>query len=85
MKFLTSTLLIASFAFGANAAEVGDVKQVTSALLKQQNSAVSQAVANQVKYDIQMVLRAMQLPKVDLDQAMLAKADKKTTQSTRSE
>lgn len=94
MKLLTTTLAAATLFFGAsafaadanntlqNAAQ--NAEQLAAELIKQQNVQVSEMVAQQVNQDIQFTLRAMQLPVVELNDSMLAKAEQAKVQRTTS-
>lgn len=84
MKTLLSTLAVVGVLFSTNtlAQEKGSVEEVTAALLKQQNVAVSQAVEHQVNLDIKFALRAMQMPSVEHNETMLAKVEAKKSQDS---
>lgn len=77
MKTLTTTLATIGLLFGASAfaAETQGAETLAAELIKQQNAEVSQMVAQQVNQDIQYTLRAMQLPAVELNETMIAKAE----------
>ena len=77
MKTLTTTLATIGLLFGAStfAAETQRAETLAAELIKQQNAEVSQMVAQQVNQDIQFTLRAMQLPVVELNETMIAKAE----------
>ena len=83
MKSLITTLAATSLLFGATAFadEAANLEQVAAELIKQQNAQVSQVVAQQVNQDIQFTLRAMQLPVVELNEHMLAKAEQTKAQA----
>ncbi|REL34252.1 hypothetical protein [Thalassotalea euphylliae] len=84
MKSLTTTLAAVSLLFGASAfaTENNNAEQLAAELIKQQNAQVSETVAKQVNQDIQFTLRAMQLPVVELNDSMLAKAEQGKVPST---
>ncbi|REL25496.1 hypothetical protein DXX93_02325 [Thalassotalea euphylliae] len=77
MKTLTTTLATIGLLFGASAfaGETHNAETVAAELIKQQNAQVSEMVAEQVNQDIQFTLRAMQLPVVELNETMIAKAE----------
>ncbi|MFD2165357.1 hypothetical protein ACFSJY_03695 [Thalassotalea euphylliae] len=82
---LTCTLIGALVSGSVFAAETGNVEQVTEALVKQQHTVVSDAVAQQVNQDILFALRTMQLPAVNVDNSMVAKVDVENKADTRGE
>ncbi|NMP30374.1 hypothetical protein HII17_02265 [Thalassotalea sp. M1531] len=87
MKTLTGILAMVGVLVSTNvfAQNNGNVEAVAAALIKQQNSVVSQAVDHQVNQDIHFALRAMKMPKITLDQTMIAKAQEEKVKKQDSE
>lgn len=82
---LTTVALSAIFASSTYAQETSNVEQVTAALIKQQSQVVMQDVKNQVNQDIHFALRAMQMPKVPVNNTMIAKVEKSQSKTQDSE